>query len=47
LNLANALFLIAYHREWFDQPAWAVALIAAGLVALGAGLMLDRRARQR
>jgi hypothetical protein len=46
LNLANALFLIAYHREWFDRPAWAIALIAAGLIALGAGLFLDRRARQ-
>jgi hypothetical protein len=47
VNLGNALVLIAYHREWLDQPAWAVALIAAGLLALGAGLMLDRRARRR
>jgi hypothetical protein len=47
LNLANALFLIADHRDWFNRPAWAVVLIAAGLAVLGAGLMLDRRERRR
>jgi serine/threonine protein kinase len=47
LNLANALVLIADHRGWFNRPAWAVLLIAAGLAALGAGLLLDRRERQR
>jgi hypothetical protein len=46
LNLGSALFLIALHREWFDRPSWAVALIAAGLAALGTGLLLDRRERR-
>jgi serine/threonine protein kinase len=47
LNLGNALYLIADHRHWFNRPAWAVLLIAAGLAALGAGLLLDRRERLR
>jgi hypothetical protein len=41
------LYLIAARREWFDRPAWAVTLIAAGLAALGAGLVLHRRERLR
>jgi serine/threonine protein kinase len=47
LNLAIALYLIASHRGWFDRPAWAIALVCAGLAALAAGLFLDRRERQR
>lgn len=47
LNLAIALYLIAAHREWFNRPAWAIALVFAGLCALAAGLFLDRRERQR
>jgi hypothetical protein len=47
LNLGSALYLIAARREWFDRPAWAVTLIAAGLAALGAGLVLHRRERLR
>ncbi len=46
LNLGTALYLIASHREWFDNPAWAVTLIAGGLAALAGGLVLDRRDRR-
>ena len=41
-----ALYFVALHREWFDRPAWAIALIAAGLAALVTGLELDRRERR-
>jgi hypothetical protein len=47
LNTGAALFLIASHRGWFDKPAWAVAVIAVGLTALGVGFALDRRQRLR
>lgn len=43
LNLGIALYLIADHRQWFDRPAWAIAVISAGLAALVAGFLLDRR----
>jgi len=46
VTLANALFLIADHRKWFNRPAWAIVLIAAGLAALAVGLVLERE-RQR
>ena len=32
MNTGAALFLIASHRDWFDKPAWAVTVIALGLV---------------
>ena len=47
LNLGIALYLIALHREWFERPAWAVAVIAAGLAALVVGFSLDRAERRR
>ena len=47
LNLGIALFLIASHREWFERPGWAIAVIAAGLIALAAGFVLDRAERLR
>jgi hypothetical protein len=47
LNLGLALFWIASHRQWFEQPAWAMALIAAGLVVLVVGFALDRAERAR
>jgi hypothetical protein len=47
LNLGMALYLIAQHRHWFERPAWAIAVIAAGLTALAMGFALDRAARQR
>jgi hypothetical protein len=45
LNLGVALVEIAWHREWFERPSWAVAVIAAGLTALIVGFALDRRNR--
>jgi hypothetical protein len=45
LNLGLALVLVASHRGWFDRPAWAVAVILAGLVTLVVGFLLDRRGR--
>jgi predicted Ser/Thr protein kinase len=47
LNLGIALFLIALHRQWFERPAWAIAVIAAGLTALAVGFALDRAERRR
>ena len=46
LNLGAALFFIAQHRQWFERPAWAVAVIAAGLAALGMGFALARATAQ-
>ena len=46
LNLGAALYLVADHRLWFGRPGWAIALIVGGLVALGAGLTLDRSERR-
>jgi hypothetical protein len=46
LNTGVALLRIADHRDWFDKPAWAVAVIAAGLLALALGFELDRRQRR-
>jgi serine/threonine protein kinase len=45
INTGFALYYIADHNEWFDKPAWAIAVVAAGLAALGAGFLLDRRRR--
>jgi len=47
LNTGSALFWIADHREWFDRPLWAMAVIGAGLAALALGFVLDRRMRRR
>jgi hypothetical protein len=45
INTGFALYYIADHNEWFDEPAWAIAVVGAGLAALGAGFLLDRRRR--
>ena len=45
LNTGAALLWIADHRQWFDKPLWALAVIAVGLLTLGAGFVLDRRRR--
>jgi hypothetical protein len=47
LNLGAALYFIAAHREWFDRPAWAIAVIAAGLLTMAVGFLLDRAQRRR
>ena len=47
MNTGAALLLIADHRGWFDEPAWAVTVIAFGLATLAAGFALDRRHRLR
>jgi len=46
LNTGAALYLIAEHRHWFDQPFWGVTLILVGLIALVAGFLLDRQSRR-
>jgi len=45
INTGFALYYIAEHHEWFKEPAWAIAVVTAGLVALGTGFLLDRRRR--
>jgi len=45
INTGFALYYIAEHHEWFKEPAWAIAVVTAGLAALGAGFLLDRRRR--
>ncbi len=47
LNTGVALFLIADHYQWFDQPNWAMALVAVGLTVLWAGFALNARERRR
>ena len=47
LNLGMSLYLIALHREWFERPAWAIAVIVTGLAAQAAGFILDRTGRVR
>ncbi len=46
INSAWALWLLADHYQWFDRPAWAITLVAAGLAVLTAGFALARRERR-
>ncbi len=46
LNAGVALYLIADRYQWFDRIGWALAVVAAGLVALSAGWLLDVRRRR-
>jgi hypothetical protein len=46
VNTAFALYYVADHNGWFDEPLWAMAVVAAGLAALAAGFLLDRRRRR-
>ena len=46
INTGVALWFITDHYEWFDEPAWAILLVAVGLAGLLAGFGLDRRERR-
>ncbi len=46
LNTGVALYLIAARREWFNRPAWAMALVAAGMLVLLTGYWLDKRSER-
>ena len=46
-NTGVALYLIAARHAWFDRPRWAETVVAAGLLALVAGFLLDARERRR
>jgi hypothetical protein len=47
INTGVALWLVTRRYEWFDDPPWAILLIAVGLAGLLAGLGLDWRERRR
>jgi hypothetical protein len=49
INCAGALFLITQHYEWWDRPAWAVAVVLVSLAVLAArwGLSLRERGRSK
>jgi hypothetical protein len=46
-NTGLALFTLTEHYEWFDRPDWGAVVVLAGVTALFAGLVLERRSRQR
>jgi len=46
VNTGFALYFIADHNEWFDEPAWAMAVVGAGLLGLLAGFLLDAARRR-
>jgi hypothetical protein len=46
LNTGIGLYVLADHREWFDQQAWSIAVITAGLAALVGGFWLHRREKR-
>jgi serine/threonine protein kinase len=47
VNSGFALWFVADRRHWFEQPAWAIALVAIGLAVLIVGFLLDTRERRR
>jgi serine/threonine-protein kinase len=47
LNTGLALFLITDRYDWYDRPAWALAVLAVGAALLGSGFGLDLRERAR
>jgi hypothetical protein len=47
LNTGAALLLITQHYEWHDRPAWAIAVLGVGVLALAAGSLLDWSDRRR
>jgi serine/threonine protein kinase len=46
LNTGLALYFLTDHYGWRERPAWAAAVLAAGVVGLLAGLAIDWRARR-
>jgi hypothetical protein len=46
VNAGVALWFIADHREWFDEPRWAMTVIGAGLAVLLAGFAVAARERR-
>jgi hypothetical protein len=46
VNTGAAFWLLADHYHWMDKPAWAIALVVAGLAVLAAGFALDARERR-
>jgi serine/threonine protein kinase len=46
LNTGIALWFVTDHHDWFDRPAWAIAVLLTGLAVLGAGLLLHLRERR-
>jgi serine/threonine protein kinase len=47
LNTGLAILHITQHKEWFDEPLWAVTVILVGLFVLGTGYALHLRERVR
>lgn len=47
INTAGALWLITSHYEWWDRPAWGVAVVTPSLAVLAAGWGLSLRERGR
>ncbi len=47
LNASVAFWVIADHRTWFEEPAWAKSLILVGLAILAVGFWLSHRERAR
>jgi hypothetical protein len=47
LNTLAAVWLLTSHYEWLDRPAWAVAVVLAGLFLLAGGWALNRREARR
>ena len=47
LNTGGALWFITTNYGWFDRPAWAVMVVIAGLVVLGAGPLMHSTERDR
>ena len=45
INSAGALWLITSHYEWWNRPAWAVAVVLVSLTVLAAGWGLSLRER--
>jgi hypothetical protein len=47
INTGIAIGLLTDHYEWHDRPAWAVAVLSVGILALAGGLGFDLRERRR